>query len=65
MPGVDGWKTCEERRSESDVPIMLVSALSHHMDIVRGLCSGADDITMIVMFRLNVHSLADVPRPSS
>ena len=43
MPGVDGWETCKQMRLTSDVPIMLVTALDHQQDMVRGLRIGADD----------------------
>ena len=42
-PGMDGLDVCRQLRRESDVPIMLVSALNHDQDIVRGLRGGADD----------------------
>ena len=43
MPGIDGWECCERLRQLSDVPIMMLTALSKSQDIVRGLDCGADD----------------------
>jgi two-component system KDP operon response regulator KdpE len=43
MPDIDGWSVCRQLRQVSDVPILIVSALGHEKDIVRGLDSGADD----------------------
>lgn len=43
MPDVDGLDVCRQIRRESDVPIVLVSALEHSEMIVEGLSCGADD----------------------
>jgi Response regulators consisting of a CheY-like receiver domain and a winged-helix DNA-binding domain len=43
MPRLDGLTLCERIRAGSDVPIMLLTALSRHEDIIRGLEHGADD----------------------
>ncbi|WP_283154190.1 response regulator transcription factor [Guptibacillus hwajinpoensis] len=43
MPDMDGWKTCEEIRKQSDVPIIMLTAREQSEDIVKGLKLGADD----------------------
>ncbi len=43
LPGMDGIEVCERIRSESGVPIIMVTAKTEPDDIVRGLESGADD----------------------
>jgi DNA-binding response OmpR family regulator len=43
MPRMNGWETCKRIREYSDVPIIMLTALGHEMDKVRGLELGADD----------------------
>jgi len=43
MPGIDGYTTCQCIREFSQVPIIMVTALSIDEEKVRGLDSGADD----------------------
>lgn len=43
MPYVDGWEVCTRLRELSDVPILMLTARSTDVDVVRGLMSGADD----------------------
>jgi len=44
LPGMDGWKICDELRSMgSRVPILMVTARDMVDDCVRGLDLGADD----------------------
>ncbi|MGE6489777.1 response regulator transcription factor [Paenisporosarcina sp. NPDC076898] len=43
MPGMDGWKTCEEIRKRSAVPILMLTARTEKSDVVKGLNVGADD----------------------
>ncbi|WP_433359628.1 response regulator transcription factor [Streptosporangium sp. CA-115845] len=43
MPALDGLALCERIRARSDVPIMLLTALAQHEDIIAGLERGADD----------------------
>jgi two-component system KDP operon response regulator KdpE len=43
MPEVNGWETCRRIREISNVPIIMLTARSQEMDIVRGLKMGADD----------------------
>lgn len=43
LPKLDGLGVCEKIRSESDVPILIVSAKTAKEDKLGGLYSGADD----------------------
>jgi DNA-binding response OmpR family regulator len=43
MPGMDGWQVCENIRSFSDVPILILSALGAPGSVARALDAGADD----------------------
>jgi DNA-binding response OmpR family regulator len=43
LPGMDGWQVCQEIRSFSQVPIIMLSALGMEVDRIRGLELGADD----------------------
>jgi DNA-binding response OmpR family regulator len=43
MPKVDGFTVCSELRRDSDVPIVMLTALNRPDDIVRGLELGADN----------------------
>lgn len=43
MPGMDGWEVCKEIRSFSQVPILVLSAISKPGIIARALDEGADD----------------------
>ena len=43
LPGIDGYQVCREIRTESDVPIMMLSAKGEVFDKVLGLELGADD----------------------
>lgn len=43
MPELDGWQVCEEIRSFSEVPILILSALGSPGSVARALDSGADD----------------------
>jgi two-component system KDP operon response regulator KdpE len=43
LPGMDGFTLCQEIRSFSDVPIVMLSARDAEVDKVRGLEMGADD----------------------
>ena len=43
MPELDGWKVCEEIRSFSDVPILILSALGSPGSVAQALDAGADD----------------------
>ncbi len=43
MPSMDGWEFCSRVRKVSTTPIIMLTALGSHSDIVRGLNVGADD----------------------
>lgn len=43
LPGLDGIDVCRELRLESGVPIVMLTARTDTLDVVRGLESGADD----------------------
>ena len=43
LPGVDGMQVCRMLRRDTDVPIIMVTALGGEGDRVAGLDSGADD----------------------
>ena len=43
MPGMDGREVCRVLRAESDVPIIMLTALSEESDQIVGLELGADD----------------------
>ncbi len=43
MPGIDGLEVCRRLRSDSAVPILMLTARDEVADRVRGLEAGADD----------------------
>src|ERR1700732_342346 len=43
LPGVDGMDARRQNRTESGVPIVMLTAKSDPVDVVLGLESGADD----------------------
>ena len=43
LPGMDGFEVCREIRSESNVPIVMLTARDEELDRVVGLELGADD----------------------
>jgi DNA-binding response OmpR family regulator len=43
MPGIGGVETCRRIRSQSSVPIIMLTALGRDEDVVAGLDAGADD----------------------
>lgn len=43
LPGIDGLKVCQTLRTESDVPIIMLTAKTTDQDKLRGLDLGADD----------------------
>ena len=43
LPGRDGFAICRDIRTESEVPVLIVSAKGEDIDKVRGLGLGADD----------------------
>ena len=43
MPGKDGFSVCREIRSDSNIPILMITARSEDHDRIMGLDIGADD----------------------
>lgn len=43
MPEMDGWEVCKEIRKQWDIPIIMLTARSEKMDVIKGLNLGADD----------------------
>lgn len=43
LPGMDGWEVCRRVRTESDVPIIMLTARNDDIDRIVGLELGADD----------------------
>jgi DNA-binding response OmpR family regulator len=43
MPEMDVWDACKEIRKHSDIPIIMLTARSEKIDVVKGLKLGADD----------------------
>lgn len=43
LPGIDGLEICRTLRSESDVPIIMLTAMTTDQDRLTGLDLGADD----------------------
>jgi DNA-binding response OmpR family regulator len=72
LPGVSGWEVCQQIRAESNVPILIVSALSDDQSQIKGLGAGADDYMvkpfspMVLVARVQalLRRSAAAPRPS-
>ncbi|SFL57389.1 DNA-binding response regulator, OmpR family, contains REC and winged-helix (wHTH) domain [Gracilibacillus orientalis] len=43
LPGIDGWKLCEQLRATLDIPILMVTARKEDIDKIKGFNRGADD----------------------
>ena len=43
MPKCDGWEVCKEIRKQSDVPILMLTALGEERNEIHGLSLGADE----------------------
>ncbi len=43
MPGINGFEVCERIRQVSDIPLIMLTALNHEQEMLRGLEAGADD----------------------
>jgi CheY-like chemotaxis protein len=43
LPGIDGWEVCRQIRQESNIPILIMTALAEEESYVKGLRLGADD----------------------
>jgi len=46
MPGLDGWQVLEKLRKEKSTPVLMLTALGHVDDRVRGLDLGSDDFVV-------------------
>jgi DNA-binding response OmpR family regulator len=71
LPGLDGFEVCRQIRSESDAPIVLLTARSGDSDKVVGLDLGADDYVVKpfspreLMARVRAHLRRHRPEPRS
>lgn len=43
MPNMDGWDVCREIRKRWDIPVIMLTARSEKIDVIKGLKLGADD----------------------
>lgn len=43
LPNIDGYEICRSVRNEIDIPILMVTARTESVDVIRGLGLGADD----------------------
>lgn len=43
MPDLDGYETCRRLREISEVPVLMLTAMSSEEDLLRGFEAGADD----------------------
>ncbi|WP_391201561.1 response regulator transcription factor [Psychrobacillus sp. L4] len=43
MPEIDGWEVCKRIREFSNLPVIMLTARSDKLDLVKGLNTGADD----------------------
>ena len=43
MPGMNGFDVCERIRQVSNTPLIMLTALNHEQEMLRGLEAGADD----------------------
>ena len=43
MPGMDGFEVCTRIRQVSNAPLIMLTALNHEQQMLRGLEAGADD----------------------
>jgi len=60
MPGLDGWQTLERIRDISDVPVLMLTARSAELELVRGLTSGSDDYVVKPFGRQELLARVDV-----
>ena len=60
MPGLDGWQTLERIRDLSDVPVLMLTARSAELELVRGLRSGSDDYVVKPFGRQELLARVDV-----
>lgn len=65
LPGMSGVEVCHEIRKTSQVPIIMLTALSSEDDVVAGLDAGADDYVVkpfsprVLMARIRANSRKD------
>ncbi len=72
LPGKDGIEVCRDIRSESGVPIVMLTAKGDTVDVVLGLESGADDYIvkpfkpkeLVARIRARIRR-TDEPRPET
>ncbi len=43
MPGIDGFEVCRRVRSETTIPVLLLTVRDEQEDVIKGLELGADD----------------------
>lgn len=43
LPGINGYDICRQIRDKIDIPILMVTARTESVDVIRGLGLGADD----------------------
>ncbi len=43
LPGINGFEVCQRIRQVSDTPLIMLTALNHEQEMLRGLEAGADD----------------------
>jgi DNA-binding response OmpR family regulator len=43
LPDIDGYQICRQIRDQSDVPIIMLTAIREEQHVIRGLLTGADD----------------------
>lgn len=43
LPGNNGFDVCQRIRQVSDAPLIILTALNHEKDMLKGLAAGADD----------------------
>ena len=43
LPEVDGWEVCRRMRSNSDVPVIMLTAKGREEEVIEGFDAGADD----------------------
>jgi DNA-binding response OmpR family regulator len=60
MPGLDGWQTLERIRDLSDVPVLMLTARSAELELVRGLRAGSDDYVIKPFGRQELLARVDV-----
>ena len=63
LPGTDGIDVCRQIRTESGIPIVMLTAKTDMVDVVLGLESGADDY-LVKPFK-SKELVARIPRPAA